>query len=251
MAGDTVSTSGGPAEQLDQPPSLVRLVDALAGFSRTLIQRPEVSATLADLTHHLVAALELDGAGASLMQGTHLHHVAADGDRARRLEESQERSGSGPGAEAARSVTVVAISDLRTERHRWPAFASEAEAVGVLAVAALPLHAEDGAIGTIDLYRQQPHVWTERELADTQILADLASSYVVHAGEVAAHQSTVVQLQRALESRVIVEQAKGVLANAYGIHPEQAFQLIRRHARSHRATLREVADAVVNLGLRP
>lgn len=247
--------SGRPAGRLEQDfaqgsPS-GRLIAALTGFSQTLIRRLEVAESLEDLAHQLVAALELAGAGISLLRGTHLEHVAADRDRALRPERAQERSGHGPGVEAARSNEVIALSDLNESRHRWPAFAEEADAVGMRAVAAVPLHTEGGTVGAIDLYCDQPHEWTTTELGSAQVLADLASAYVVSADQIAAHRSTVVQLQRALDSRIIVEQAKGVLANAYEMSPEQAFQLVRSHARAHRATLKEVADAVVNLGLRP
>jgi AmiR/NasT family two-component response regulator len=79
----------------------------------------------------------------------------------------------------------------------------------------------------------------------------MATSYVINASKLARQRRISEQLREALDSRVIIEQAKGVLAAERGISIDEAFQRLRRHARSHRTPLRSVADAVVNLGLRP
>jgi AmiR/NasT family two-component response regulator len=83
------------------------------------------------------------------------------------------------------------------------------------------------------------------------VLADVATSYVINAWELDKQRRINEQLQEALDSRIIIEQAKGVLAGERGISVGEAFELLRRHARTHNARLRAVVGAVVNLGLRP
>jgi AmiR/NasT family two-component response regulator len=106
-------------------------------------------------------------------------------------------------------------------------------------------------IGTLDLHRANEHAWTEHEVATARVFTDIATAYVLQASQHAREQRTIEQLQHALNSRVIIEQAKGVLAAERKISVDHAFALLRKHANDRNVTLRAVADAVVNLGLRP
>ncbi len=91
---------------------------------------------------------------------------------------------------------------------------------------------------------------TDEDTAAARVLADIATSYIVNASELEQAHRTAEQLQDALDSRIVIEQAKGILAADGVVSMDEAFALLRRHARSHTASLRSVAEAVVNLGLR-
>ena len=93
--------------------------------------------------------------------------------------------------------------------------------------------------------------WTADDLDAARILADMATSYVINASELDRQRRVNEQLKEALASRIVIEQAKGALAAERGISVDEAFEVLRRHARSHSMNLRKVADAVVTLGLRP
>jgi AmiR/NasT family two-component response regulator len=110
---------------------------------------------------------------------------------------------------------------------------------------------ESGAIGALNLYDDSVRAWTTGDLQIAAVLADIATGYVVHASQLQKQRDLASHLQQALDSRIIIEQAKGVLANAYSTSVDEAFARLRRHARNHNARVSDVASAVVNLGLRP
>lgn len=120
-----------------------------------------------------------------------------------------------------------------------------------MAVAALPMMVDSRSIGALNLYNHQVRQWSDDDLAAARVLADMATSYIINASELEKAQRTTEQLQEALDSRLVIEQAKGILAADGRLGMDQAYQVLRRHARSHNASLRSVAEAVVNLGLRP
>ena len=106
-------------------------------------------------------------------------------------------------------------------------------------------------IGSLDLYDARVHPWSADEIGLATAFADIAGSCVEHSVDLDRLRRTVDQLQHALDSRVIIEQAKGMLAADAQISVDEAFARLRKHANDHNASLRSVADAVVNLGLRP
>ena len=104
-------------------------------------------------------------------------------------------------------------------------------------------------MGVLNLYDDKPRSWTDDDIRAASLLADVATSYVAKAQRLDQARDTTEQLQTALDTRVAIEQAKGMIANQRDITVDAAFELLRSHARSHQATLRSVADAVVNLRL--
>ncbi len=104
-------------------------------------------------------------------------------------------------------------------------------------------------VGALNLYSDQLRDWSGDDLAIAQVLADMATGYLVNGSERDKHQRLNEQLQHALDSRIVIEQAKGMLAVTHHISVQAAFDLLRGHARRHHASLRSVAEAVVNLGL--
>ncbi|HEY2296683.1 MAG TPA: GAF and ANTAR domain-containing protein [Jatrophihabitans sp.] len=226
------------------------LTEALAGFARTLTEGFDVEEVLDDLTGRLTGVLAADGAAVSLVRDGALRFVTADRESIAALERVQEEHRQGPCEEAVRSGRPILVSRLASHSTRWPRYSALAARVGVVAVAAIPMGNAE-CIGTLDLHRAREHAWTEHEVATARVFTDIATAYVLQASQHAREQRTIEQLQHALNSRVIIEQAKGVLAAERKISVDQAFCLLRKHANDRNVTLRAVADAVVNLGLRP
>ena len=226
------------------------LLEVLEDFARKLSATYEITDSLHDLVHHVVGVLGLAGAGISLVEDDELRFVTADDERVTSLERLEERDGSGPSFDASRSNDVVAIGDLRSARTRWAGYVDHALALGIESAAAIPLHAE-GVCGALTLYDEAPRTWGERELRVGRVLADVATGYVVNASRLSQQQRVIEQLTQALESRIVIEQAKGIIAAHRDISVDEAFRVLRKHANDHNAGLHPTAHAVVRLGLRP
>ena len=155
----------------------------------------------------------------------------------------------GPCRDAYETGEVVRVSDVREESARWPEFAATATRRGVAGVAGIPMRLADKIIGTLNLYSAGPREWSDKDIAVAGVLADVATSYVVNASMLRQQEQLSEQLQHALESRVVIEQAKGITAFKNAVTVDQAYRLIRRHARNNNASLRMVAEAIVAVGL--
>jgi GAF domain-containing protein len=226
------------------------LTAALSAFARTLARGYEITDVLYDLAEQVVQVLGLVSASVSLAQDGTMRHVVSLNDVASEIEVVQERLQQGPCVDAFRTEEPVTVSDLRGEPERWPELRIAALEAGVVALAGIPCHDGHQALGALNLYDTAVHRWSAAELERAQVLADMATGYLVNASRLQQARRVNEQLQRALDNRVVIEQAKGILAAHDGISVDRAFDRLRAYARSHRATIRAVADAVVNLGLR-
>jgi transcriptional regulator with GAF, ATPase, and Fis domain len=139
----------------------------------------------------------------------------------------------------------VLVDDLAAQRARWPSFADEAMRVGFRAVYALPMRLRSDSIGALNLFHRDPDTITETTLRIGQALADVATIAILQQRAVHAREELSQQLQTALNSRVIIEQAKGVLAERQQTDMSTAFEVLRGHARSTHQQLSAVARAVV------
>ena len=228
------------------------LIRTLSEFARTLADRLEVGEVLDRLAQHLVTVVGGVGTGTSLVdQDGRPHAVTGSDELASGLVATEEQHQEGPGVEAFRQATVVSVADLSVAAERWPRWSREAQQRGVEAVLGLPLRVREQALGAISIYSKQPRRWQGSEVRVAQVLADLTAGYLATAADLDHSRRTAEQLQEALESRVVIEQAKGILANELGCTVDQAFEVLRDHARRNSVALRSVAHAVVHLGLRP
>lgn len=228
------------------------LTDALADFAHTLTSGYHISDVLHDLTRRVSRVVGVSGAGVSLRTEGTLHFVIADAESIAELERVQDRVGVGPAFEAVRTGEPVVVTRLEqaADRDDWEQYVAAARRSGIAAVAAVPMRTPT-RVGVLDLYDTKAREWTSSEIAVTQVFTDIAAAYVLHASELNRERRTVEQLQQALESRVVIEQAKGILAAERGVTVDRAFAVLRKHANDRNASLREVAEAVVRLGLRP
>ena len=228
-----------------------RLLAVLIRFSRTLAGRYDVSDVLYELSDAVAQVLGAAGAGVSLADDTgRLRFATATNETITQVENLQQDSQQGPCHIAYTTNEAVLVRDL-TESTEWPQLADVALRTGLVSVAGIPMTFDGRAVGSLNIYDDHVREWTDQDTAAARVLADIATAYLVHASELDQARRVNEQLEAALESRLIIEQAKGVLAGERGITVDQAFAVLRKHARSRNAPIHAIAKAVVELGLRP
>ena len=230
----------------DQP----LFLQTLSRFAVVLPGRYDLEATLTELTESLTSVLGLSGSGVTMAdEGGRLRFVTAVSQASGDLERNQELQQAGPCRDAFDTGEVVRVTDVRKESSRWPEFSATAARLSVAGVAGIPMRLADKVIGALNLYSSEAREWTDEDIAVAGVLADVATSYVVNASKLRQQEQLSEQLQQALESRVIIEQAKGITAQQKSVSVDDAYQMIRRHARNNNASLRVVAEAIVAVGL--
>ena len=174
-----------------------------------------------------------------------LRNLAVSDPRAALLEELQTTHGEGPCVDAFDDKQPVAADDLGRE-DRWPAFSPEAARRGLLAVLASPIPYSEQAVGVVAVFAAEPHPWSEGEREAIVAFTELVALLILNAMEATERGRLAAELQVALDSRVVIEQAKGVLVGRHGLTTRQAFERLRRQARDQRRPLSQVARAVVS-----
>jgi hypothetical protein len=174
-----------------------------------------------------------------------LNLVAASSEEARLVELAQLQAARGPCVDAHRTGTPIQQSDLSSPGQSWPAFASAARAAGFAAVHALPMRLRDETLGAVNLLSDVAGPLDDDTVALGQALADAATIGILHQRALARHELVAEQLQAALNSRIVIEQAKGFLAERLEVSVDVAFGLLRGYARDHNRKLTAVAADVV------
>jgi GAF domain-containing protein len=225
-------------------------LQTLSGFARTLTGPYDLDVVLGELTEHVTTVLGLAGSGVSLMQDGRLHFANAVNPAAVDLEQAQHDYGRGPCLDAIHTGEIVAIADIEQRSGGWPEYVQVARRHGVHSVAGIPLTLVHDTIGALNLYSREHREWSIEDLLTARVFADMATGYLVNASKLDQQRQLNGQLQKALDHRLVIEQAKGVTANAHNTTVVVAFDLIRRHARNHNTGIQAVAEAIVNAGLR-
>jgi GAF domain-containing protein len=227
------------------------LVDVLTRFSRTLAGRYDVSDVLYELSDGVAQVFNAAGAGVSLADDRgQLRFATATNEAVTGIEQFQQDSQQGPCHVAYSTNQAVLVPDLR-QVNDWPQLSDAALRSGLASAAGIPMTFDGRAVGSLNIYDDHVREWSDQDVAAALVLADIATGYVVHASELNQARRVNEQLQAALDSRVIIEQAKGLLAGERGITLDQAFAVLRGHARNRNAPIHIIAQAVVELGLRP
>lgn len=225
-----------------------RLAQALVELADTLVAGYDLMEFLQTLTDRCVELLEVDAAGLLLADGHGpLRLVAASTERARGVELFQIQHNEGPCLDCYRSGQPVIVSDIRAEGNaaRWPRFAAAAGEMGYAGVHAIPMRLRDQVIGTLNLFRVGTGGLTQAVVVAATALADVATIGILQERAVRQQEVVARQLQVALNSRVLIEQAKGVLAERLGVTPDEAFVILRRYARDHNHPLTQLAGDVI------
>jgi GAF domain-containing protein len=228
------------------------LLDSLERFASVLTSGYGVGDVLHDLTEETTDVLSLTGAGVTLVHDGKQRFVTAAIDAIATLERVQEDHQAGPCVDAVTSRQPMTMSDLDNGEasQRWPDYTQAAKAAGIRAVAGIPMLAEGSAVGAVNLYSGSPRAWTREDLRIASVFANIATGYLLHASSARQHQRTAEQLQQALTTRLIIEQAKGVLANRHEISVDEAFALLRKHSRDRNTRIHEVARGIISGDLR-
>jgi GAF domain-containing protein len=223
------------------------LVQTFVELANTLVADFDIVDFLQTLADRCARLFEAAEAGVMLAdQRGGLRVMASSSERARFLELFELQSEQGPCLDCYRSGQWVAAIDLGDELSRWPLFTAEATAAGFRSVHSLPLRFRAEVIGALNLFRTEPGLLDEGDLAGAQAMADIATISILQERSLREARILAEQLQRALDSRVVVEQAKGVLAERSQVSLGEAFTMLRLYARSHNRRLQDVATAVIS-----
>jgi transcriptional regulator with GAF, ATPase, and Fis domain len=190
----------------------------------------------------------LDVAAAGILLADHhgeLQVVGASSERARLLELFELQHRQGPCMECYRTRAPVSIVDLTKGSQRWPEFSAMAKAAGFRAVHALPMRLRTETIGALNLFSVQPGVLGEGTIRVAQAMADVATIGLLQARVISHSELLAEQLQHALHGRVLIEQAKGVLAERLQVDMGEAFELLRGYARERNLFISAVAESVI------
>jgi len=226
-----------------------RLSETFVELADTLVAGYDLMEFLQTLTERCVELLEVNAAGLLLADaGNALQVVAASTEQARIIELFQIQMNEGPCLDCYRDGQAVIVGDIRTEQAaaRWPRFAAAAQAAGFAGVHAIPMRLRDEVIGTLNLFSIAPGGLDPAVARAARALVDVATIGILQ--ERAVHQQELVasQLQVALNSRVVIEQAKGILAERLKMTPDEAFLMLRRYARNHNHPLTQLAGDVIH-----
>jgi hypothetical protein len=223
-----------------------RVVAAFVEFADTLVADFDVLDFLHLLSLRCTELFDVAAAGVLLAdQQGGLRVMGASSEEVQLLELFQLQNEQGPCLECFRNGHPVAVADLAAAGDRWPRFAAEAHARGFAAVQAIPMRLREKTIRALNQFNTTPG----DVLADTEVVQALADVATIGLLQQRAHghsDNVITQLQEALNSRVIIEQAKGVLAERAGLNMDQAFTAMRTYARAHQRRLSDLAHAVVH-----
>jgi transcriptional regulator with GAF, ATPase, and Fis domain len=227
-----------------------RLTEVFVELADTLVDEFDALDFLSTLTERSVELLQADAAGVILndLRGG-LHVVASTSDHAQVLELFELQNDEGPCLDCFNSGRAVVNVGMSEARSRWPRFTAAASEVGYRSAHAIPLRLRDSVVGAMNLFCVGDARLSDADTALGQALADIATIGLLQ--ERAVRQSGLIaeQLQTALNSRILIEQAKGVLHASASIDVDRAFQLMRDYSRRNNQPLRNVAQGVINQAL--
>jgi transcriptional regulator with GAF, ATPase, and Fis domain len=220
------------------------LSDTFVDLADTMVADFDVIDFLQLLTDRSVKLLAASAAGVVLADPRgQLRVAAASSEAAGLIELFQIQNDQGPCLDCFRTSRPIAAPDLRG-RTEWPRFIAHTLDTGYRSVHAVPMRLRTETIGALNLFAIQPRALRPDELRIAQALADVATIGILQERAIRRREVLAEQLQVALNSRVIIEQAKGVLAERGQLEMERAFEVLRGHARSTQQRLSDVALAV-------
>jgi GAF domain-containing protein len=223
------------------------ITQAFVSIGNSMVDGADVVDLLSGLTSDCARLLDIASAGLLLAddQGV-LHVLAASSERTRDLEIFQLQRDQGPCLDCFHTGQQVSVNDLNRETERWPEFVAAATAAGFAAVHALPMRLRGTVLGALNLFGDKAGALAADDLALAQALAHVASIALITDKATSDERTINQQLQAALSSRVMIEQAKGILAQVGILDMDQAFTTLRGYARDHDERLSEVAEHLIS-----
>jgi transcriptional regulator with GAF, ATPase, and Fis domain len=227
-----------------------RLLSTFASLADTLVDDYDVVDLLQRLVDTCRDLLDTTAAAILLADATgELDVVASTSEASRLVELIQLSAEAGPCVESFKTGKVVSLPDVRESPEEWSRFREAALAQGFASVHAVPLRLRETTIGTLNLLRDAVGELESQDQTAARAFADVATIGILHERSLRETALLAEQLQGALNSRVVIEQAKGVVAYRRGVPIEEAFELIRRYARSHQLGISQVAARIVDRSL--
>lgn len=221
------------------------IADTFVALSDTLADDFDIIDYLCVLTRSCVELLPVAAAGVLLADHRgQLHPLAATDEIARLLELFEVQNDEGPCLDCVRSGVPVVNGRLDAADTPWPVFAARARAGGYATAHALPLRLRDTVVGALNLFAATPEPLAAADVDLGRSLADIAAIGILHQRAIAHAGVATNQLQGALTSRIVIEQAKGAIAERMQVDMDEAFAILRAHARKHNLPLSELARAV-------
>lgn len=223
-----------------------KIVSTFVTLADSLVVGFDVIELLQTLVDTCTEVLEVSAAGLMLADDEgNLGVVASTSEAGHLVDLIQLSSGTGPCVDSYRTGAVVSVADIAEIRDQWPTFIDTALDQGFHAVHAVPLRLRTEVIGTMNLFSTQPGILDDENAALAQGLADVATIAILQERALREHNIAREQLQGALTSRIVIEQAKGVISQLRNVDMDEAFALLRQYARSNHLQIREVSEKVV------
>ena len=227
------------------------LTDTFVVLADTLIDDFDVIDFLQMLAERCVELLDISAAGVMLSDGAGgLRHAACSSEQMRLVELFELQVGEGPCFDAFRDRTAVRHDDLSDDATPWPDFAAHAVGAGFLAVSAVPMRLRVHVVGALNLFSATPPALGPTDLRVAQAMADVATIGILQERAISDGRDLAGHLQGALRSRIVIEQAKGIVAESRHISVDEAFAEIRAYARNHNHLLGATAGQIVSGQLR-
>ncbi len=223
-----------------------RLSAAFVKLADTLVDDFDVVDLLHWLVEECTIILDTQAGGLMLVDPAGmLQLVASTSEEAELVEVFQLAAGNGPCLDCFRTGMPVTVGDIAADGGDWPEFGAEALRLGFRSVHATPLRLRGQTIGTMNLFSQHVGALGTEDIAVAQALADVATIGILQERSIRSANVVSEQLQHALDSRILIEQAKGVVAATTKMSMTDAFITLRSYSRNHNLPLRQVADDVI------
>jgi GAF domain-containing protein len=223
-----------------------RIVQTFVELADTIVDEFDVIEFLHRLAERCAELLDCAEAGLLLADAAGVLRVmASSSERTEALELLQSQNEEGPCFECYHRGKPVLSEDLAADCGRWPRFAPAAIQAGFRSVHAIPMRVRGGTVGAMNLFRSEPGRIGEADLSLGQGMADIAAIGLLQERTVRESRGVIAELQGALNSRVVIEQAKGMLAESAGIGVDAAFARLRGYARDHNRRLSDVAHDLI------
>ena len=230
--------------------SSLQVSTAFVALADSLVGKYDALDVLRTLVDNCVALLDVTAAGIVLADKFgNLQVLAATSEQSEHVELLQQRAGAGPCVDAFRSGKVITLSDIRAEGDRYPAFQAAALSQGFQSVHAIPMRIRPTTIGALNLFRNEKGVLSVEEAQIGQALADFATISLLNDRVTRDDTELNDQLQRALASRIHVEQAKGVIAQRDNVDMDEAFRRLREYSRARQQPMDVTAASVIEHGI--
>jgi transcriptional regulator with GAF, ATPase, and Fis domain len=228
------------------------LVDTLVTLADTLVDSYDLIDFMQTLAERCVEILDVSEAGIMLADADgNLRHVACSSEEMRLVELFELQVGEGPCFDAYHTHAAVGCESLQDAEARWPLFTPHARESGFESVSAVPMRLRSEIVGALNLFSTRSTSLNQHDLAVAQALADIATIGILQQRAIHDSRAFSAQLEAALDSRIVIEQAKGIVAERNQVGVDEAFQQIRRFARNHNRLLSETARQIIAGALVP